>query len=182
VCGNVYCPYGMMADVNGCTTCQCNPPPACTPADCGPSPGAAYVCPDGSTAGATCRRGADDACTWTIVPCPNSCATEVMCNIACRNGYQKDPNGCLTCNCLPDGDCATYTDGASCQADLRCTWLTPGCTAPALATEGCYARSAIGCTSDSDCTGGLTCLKRVVNPCAGAATCAACGVTQTICL
>jgi hypothetical protein len=68
---------------------------------------------------------------------------------------------------------------------MLCTWLVPGCGDPPLAAQGCYARADVGCQSDSGCTNGRVCQKRVVNPCLpgpGGGACAACGLTTTICL
>jgi hypothetical protein len=177
------CPYGTKVDPNGCPTCGCNPPPpACTTQECGPGPLAPnYVCPDGTVAGPVCGRAANGKCGWTIVSCPVVCPA-IACLRACPLGSRKDANGCDTCDCLTTGDCAVYGNFNDCSADTRCTWLFPGCGVPALASQGCFSRADLGCGADTDCPGGRTCLKRVVNPCSPGAFCDACGVTETICL
>ncbi len=230
MCGPVcaiFCEYGNVKDANGCPTCKCNPPPACTVAEClGPPPYAQqpictdgkiipaactrdstgkcswnpprcesacttdqcgpgplttnYICPDGTVAGPVCAAGTDGACGWTIRSCPANCPT-LQCLIACPYGDHKDANGCHTCDCLPADDCGGHGELASCQADTRCTWLAPGCGTPALATQGCYNRSDIGCQSDSACASGRQCLNRVVQPCPGG-KCGACALTETVCL
>jgi hypothetical protein len=142
------------------------------------------ICPDGGTAGPVCSRGSNGKCSWTITSCQTVCPP-IACLVACPYGSRRDANGCDTCDCLPAPDCTAHGDAASCQADTSCTWLVPGCGTPALASQGCYARTDVGCTSDSSCSGGRSCLKRVVNPCPptdGGGTCTACGLTQTICL
>jgi hypothetical protein len=161
----------------------------CSNAECGPGPKTPTIlCPDGSTAGPVCQRNPDGRCGWIITMCPTPPpCPPIRCLAACPNGYVTDANGCQTCQCLPPpAACNSYTDYSSCQGDMRCTWLAPGCGEPALPAQGCYARSDVNCTSDASCTPGHVCLKRVVNPCfapnAAGATCAACGVTQTICL
>jgi hypothetical protein len=107
----------------------------------------------------------------------------VICDLFCPDGFVRDANGCETCRCAP-GDCSRHASFSVCNADPSCTWLRPGCGEPALAAQGCYAQKDVGCASDAEC-GGRRCLKRVVDPCynpSGGPTCAACGLTETICL
>jgi len=165
---------------------SCATTPVCSADECGPGPKTpTKICPDGSTAGPVCNRDASGKCGWTVTTCPPVICPAIDCTRACPYGMRKDVNGCDTCDCLPAGDCTAYGDAATCQADPRCTWLIPGCGTPALASQGCYARADIGCISADACSGGRTCLKRVVNPCPpsdGGATCTACGLVETICL
>jgi hypothetical protein len=182
-CPQQPCPYGSIPDANGCPTCGCNPPPpACTTQECGPGPKSPnFLCPDGSIAGPVCGRAADGTCGWTIVSCPIVCPA-IACLRACPLGSRKDANGCDTCDCITADECAVYGDYNACQADMRCTWLFPGCGTPALASQGCYRRADLGCGSDTDCPGGRACLKRVVNNCPPGALCVTCAVPETICL
>ena len=137
----------------------------------------------------TCEQTSAGKCLWhksTCVVC-----SAVTCKIYCANGFKVGADGCPTCACNPPppppiSDCAGYADRGTCAADPMCTWLQPGCTEPALAAAGCYARSDLGCTSDAECGQGHQCLKRVVNPCPpaggpGSVACTACGLVQTIC-
>ena len=180
------CPYGIQTDANGCAICACNPPPKCTPQQCGPAPGVpSMMCSDGSVAGPVCGPTAVGTCGWTITKCPPPVCPAIACLRACPNGARTDANGCPTCDCIEPTSCATYTDYKRCVGDMRCEWLQPGCGQPALATGGCFARTEVGCAGDASCSGGRQCLSRVVDPCynpLGGGTCAACGVTQMICL
>jgi hypothetical protein len=176
----VYCQWGNVPDASGCPTCACNPPPPCGADECGPpAPFPRIMCPGGSTVGVVCQRGADGTCAWTQQMCPNTCPP--VCDIFCPYGNKVDANGCALCACNEPPSCSTYGDIMSCSADMRCTWLTPGCGQPALAAQGCYARTDTNCSSDADCANGRQCLKRVVNPCV-LSNCTACGFTTTICL
>ncbi|HET6279352.1 MAG TPA: hypothetical protein VFH73_00240 [Polyangia bacterium] len=184
------CAYGTKKDANGCETCQCNPAPTCSKDSCGPAPGAPnYICPDGSVAGPVCTADANGKCGWKFVDCATVCPG-VACANFCPNGHLKDGKGCDTCACAPvsmPGACASYGgDFASCNKDPACGWLAPGCGQPALAAEGCYARSDLGCGSTGVCSAGKTCVKRVIDPCGSnplsGIRCAACGVIETICL
>jgi hypothetical protein len=90
------------------------------------------------------------------------------------------------CRPAPSSVCGSYANAATCATDPSCRWLHPGCAEPALAAAGCFAKAALGCTSDASCGAGHQCLKRMVNPCAntvaGTTTaCAACAVAETIC-
>jgi hypothetical protein len=102
---------------------------------------------------------------------------------ACTYGYIFDENNCQTCTCAPapESPCGVLTDYVSCASNGKCTWLEPGCGTPALVASGCFDTKATNCTSDTDCADGLTCLKRVINPCAQL-DCNACSKTITICM
>lgn len=187
------CPYGSKKDDKGCETCQCNPPPQCNPVTCkiacpngfetgadgcpicackpatceqrecgGPPPGAPLIkCWDGSIGGPVCERTNEGRCAWIFRQCPDQ-----------------------------PSDCAAAHDANTCDAKAACRWLEPGCTEPKLPSAGCFDKALIGC-GDGLCPAGKTCLKRVINPCAGAKAgivappvdaCAVCGVTVAICL
>jgi hypothetical protein len=196
------CPHGYAKDEKGCQTCTCNPDPmACTPAECGTMPPVDnIVCPAGASAPAadpvpgdvaivapfTCARDASGKCVWLSTGC-RVCPT-IACQ-PCPNGYEIGPDGCSSCVCKPTTTsvCGSYNSAGACAADMSCTWLQPGCTEPALAAAGCFARASVGCTTDASCGAGHQCLKRTVNPCAGMGTgnggtaCAACAMTVMIC-
>ena len=196
------CPNGYLKDEKGCQTCTCNPDTACTAADCGTMPPAnTIVCPAGTKAPAAdtgggaaapvvapffCARDASGKCTWQSRNCQVACPL-IGCANMCPNGYEVGPDGCQTCTCRPatTSVCGSYASATACAADASCRWLQPGCSEPALAAAGCYAKASLGCTSDASCGMGHQCLKRMVNPCptaslAGAA-CAACAAVETIC-
>jgi hypothetical protein len=123
-------------------------------------------------------------CFWSFPKCPPVVCPAIACMTTCPNGSRTDANGCPTCECIEPKTCGSLTDWKSCTADVRCTWLQPGCGSPSLAAGGCYSRTDVGCLSDKDCNG-RTCLKRVVDPCYspfGGASCDACGQVQTVCL
>jgi len=163
--------------------------PSCAPGECGnlvPGLGNLTSCPvtgDVSTSPSFyCLRGTDGVCRWTTSGCPGPCPG--MCGIACTFGNKIDVSGCVQCACNPV-TCAGHIDPQSCMNDARCNWLVPGCSDPTLATQGCYARTDIGCQSDGDCGAGRVCVVRYVNPCAfpnaNGATCATCAVGTAIC-
>lgn len=183
----ILCPYGLKVDpMTSCQACECNPaPPACTKNDCGSLPPADYTmkCPDGSVIGPVCERTSNVTCGWTFPKCPPVACPTIACLRACPYGERVDANGCGTCDCIEPKECGALGDWKSCTADMRCTWLQPGCGTPALSTPGCFAREDVGC--QGMCSNGRTCLKRVINPCynPGAGTsCDACGQIQTVCL
>jgi hypothetical protein len=108
---------------------------------------------------------------------------------ACTYGYLKDANGCQTCDCATDPSlpCTQLFDAVSCGGSANCRWLEPGCGSPALAAAGCYGKTAVGCSSSTDCAGGRACFQRMINPCTAGGptagtTCAACGSLLGICL
>jgi hypothetical protein len=200
ICGpvcDIFCPNGNVLDDHGCPTCRCKPP-VCQPLTCkifcangfdtgpdgclvckckpdackvdecsGPRPGAPNImCPDGSVGGPVCQRTDEGRCAWIFRACP-----------------EQPPA------------CEKLGDQATCAKAPACQWLEPGCAEPKLPSAGCYPKSAIGCTIATDCPGGKTCVKRMINPCAlptATATaaivappvggCASCGVPIAICL
>jgi hypothetical protein len=96
----------------------------------------------------------------------------------------------------PDEACGNARNAASCAALAACRWLQPGCTEPRLPLAGCYARSLLDCETRG-CPAGRQCVKRVIDPCAGAVlapsaapsliappppVCTACAQTVSICL
>lgn len=196
------CPNGYLKDEKGCQTCTCNPDPKpCSTDECGAMPPTNTVaCPAGTSAtpggdppgaGAAivapylCTRdAATGKCVWQPVGC-RQCPT-VACK-PCPSGYEIGPDGCSSCVCKPDASsaCGSYNTPATCAADTSCKWLQPGCTEPALAAAGCFAKTSLGCTTDASCGAGHQCLKRFVNPCValnpGDTTCAACAASETIC-
>lgn len=196
------CPNGYLKDEKGCQTCMCNPDNTCTAAECGTMPPAnTIVCPAGTkapaadTSGAAapivapyvCTRDASGKCVWQSRTCQVVCPA-IGCANMCPNGYEVGADGCQTCTCqpAPASVCGTYTSAAACAADASCRWLQPGCTEPALAAAGCFAKTALGCTSDASCGAGHQCLKRMINPCAaptlaGGTACTACALAETIC-
>jgi hypothetical protein len=182
----IYCPYGRKIDPSGCEQCACNPAPVeCTMKDCAPLPPADYSmkCSDGSVLNPVCEGQAGGTCGWTFPKCPPPVCPAIACLNACPYGNRVDEKGCQTCQCIEPAACSTLGDWKTCTADMRCTWLQPGCGTPALSTPGCFAREDVGC--QGSCSNGRTCLKRVVNPCynpGGGASCDACGLTQTVCL
>ena len=150
----IFCPYGNVPDANGCPTCKCNPPPACTATECGPGLGIpSQVCSNGTIAGPVCLRDPTGKCVWAIFTCPPP----------------------------PPSACGSHIGTSACIADTTCAWLQPGCGDPALAAAGCYAKTSIDCMSDAQCATGQQCLKRVVNPCydpTAMVTCGTCGCHQ----
>jgi Antistasin family len=156
--------------------CACPPPPPVVP----------MPCPDGTYPQLICQRFDAGYCGWVLTQCPNVCPP-VACDVYCPYGNQVDSRGCQICACNPPpANCSVHPDPMSCQTDMRCQWLAPGCGDPALPAQGCYARSDVGCQGDAACTGGRTCLKRIVDPCPlpcnTCGACAACGQVITICL
>lgn len=182
------CEFGLKVDpMTGCQQCACNPAPlTCTPGECGPGPLVPSMkCSDGTVAGPVCARSPGGMCAWTLTKCPPTLCPAIACLRACPYGARVDANGCQTCDCLEPQACGAIADWKTCTADMRCTWLQPGCGDPALSTAGCFSRTDVGCTGDGTCANGRTCLKRVVNPCynpGGGASCDACGLVQTVCL
>ena len=181
----VYCPYGNETDGKGCPTCTCNPPPI----DGGrQDAGLADAGRDAVICGPVCEI----YCPYGNVVDNNGCPT-CACNPApvcvaepcpsCPNGYVKDANGCSTCTCAPDPNlaCNQRSNETQCTGSTKCQWLVPGCDTPALSTPGCYDVSAINCTADKDCSGGLACVQRSIDPCHNL-NCAACGRSIGICL
>jgi hypothetical protein len=105
---NLACPYGFVTDPStGCPLCQCNPPPACTAAECGAEPPFAYpVCQSGQVKQAYCARGTDGACAWngpTCVPCPLLACPYIACPVTAQPQAQSasPATGCPTCGCTP---------------------------------------------------------------------------------
>jgi pilus assembly protein FimV len=100
----IYCQWGHVRDAAGCELCQCNPPPACSPGECGPPPfiPAHPPCPGGGSFSVTCTRNPMGACEWTgaCQACPVA-----TCNSMCPFGNQTDANGCPTCACNPPPVC-----------------------------------------------------------------------------
>lgn len=183
----ILCPYGIKTDpATKCQVCECNPAPAaCTKNDCGSLPPVDYTmkCADGTVVSPICERTSNTTCGWTFPKCPPVVCPTIACLRACPYGARVDANGCSTCDCIEPQECGALGDWKSCTADMRCTWLQPGCGTPALSTPGCFAREDVGC--QGTCSNGRTCLKRVINPCynpGGGASCDACGQTQTVCL
>jgi hypothetical protein len=192
MCGPVcaiYCPYGNVIDSRGCPTCQCKPPPMCTPVACD----------------LFCKYGYQkDANGCELCKCnPPPTCQPVTCKLLCPNGFEKDANGCEICKCAPatcspaecgppppvaacpggntggcertpEGkcvwnfrcleDCSSARDPMTCAIRPACRWLEPGCAEPKLAVAGCYARALIDCNENS-CPAGRTCLKRTINAC-----------------
>jgi hypothetical protein len=147
----------------------------------------------GYDTGAVCSTARDVTCQFGQVPDKDGCPTStciadpkscpaIVCGV-CNYGYLYDANGCASCACAPApaSSCFLLTDYSSCKNNGNCTWLEPGCGTPALAASGCYDKTATNCKTDADCTYGLRCLQRLINPCPQS-NCVACGQTFTLCL
>ena len=111
---------------------SCNPPPPC-PAEV-PENGSSCDFPNecGYTVESECGlapvNASCDGVTWTV--------DELICN-------PPAPDPCTTIGVLAD-----------CVADPTCRWLVPGCGAPALPQEGCFAKddcSAGDCPLGEEC-------------------------------
>jgi hypothetical protein len=149
MCGGVcdiFCQYGNVLDANGCPTCQCNPPPACTTDDCGPAPPvAAPYCPTGTIVGGGCGRNADGKCAWLPATC--KCPTLSCDPKACANGAATDIGNCATCTCKPPATCPSGTMPVSCP-NVACT--TTCADGYALDANGC---PTCGCLAAATCAG-----------------------------
>ncbi len=165
------CPEGMKnpTDAQGCVhTCECVPV-QCSAQDCGPQPGMPnWQCPDGTTAGPSCKAGADGSCGWQIIECPpttDPCANIPQCQLACGPGKKSptDANGCLhSCECVACSNdeiargecepalegCANKVCGAGCRTGTRVN--AEGCTRAGQCEEANFA--ACTCTSCKNCT------------------------------
>jgi hypothetical protein len=185
-----------------CTPEECGTPPPSTStglvAPCplasdetGPAPGGSGAAPpaDDRLVPAPipqpiCQRNTDGKCVWVNPRCGTVCPA-IACTLACPNGFLYDTRGCQICACNPPPPpppptCASFIDYMTCQSNMQCQWLQPGCGEPALAAGGCYDRTSVNCTSDAQCGMGHQCLKRVINPCF-MQRCAACGQTLAVC-
>jgi hypothetical protein len=122
-CCNASC--GICAPAGGlCTMQACEPSAkACQTSDCGPSMGlVTKLCPDGTTAGPECQRGADGKCGWTITTCPEvgpfeacgGCANGQYCQVSnCGRNGEKGVCTPAKADCSPSSD--TYVCGCDGQ-------------------------------------------------------------------
>jgi hypothetical protein len=154
-CCNASC--GICAPEGGvCTMQACEPSAkACQTTDCGPAMGlVTKLCPDGTTAGPLCQRGADGKCAWAITECPeikpgDACA-------GCLDGQYCQVSNCGRNSekgvCTPvKADCSTGSDEYVCGCDGQ-TYVN-ACKANAVLTAVDYqGRCQVTCPDGyADC-------------------------------
>ena len=119
----------------------------CTPAECGPAPGApAYLCPDGSIGGNTgrCVRNFDGVCGWEFRECPTptectptECGPQpLLPNMECTDGTVGGPTG----------RCIRGADGA-------CGWEIHYCPDPCAGVPQCALACPPGTHNPVDANG-----------------------------
>lgn len=139
--------------------------------ECCYGPGS-YCPPDVPQVGDYCDWCYDgSACAYPIdIGCGVAAGVTLTCDPASYT-WQVAPPACE----LPADACKLHASSDECQADAACRWLVPGCDAPALPAEGCFA--ATDCLA---CGGGEACTQVVVDPCPGA-DCGSCSAPAWVC-
>jgi hypothetical protein len=147
VCGNVSCPYGFQLDASGCSTCVCNPTPACTTEECGgPPPFAQPMCPNGKIIPPACNRNADGKCTWKAPSCLTVCPAIACPAIFCPYGNTTDPaTGCPTCGCNPGPMCPTGSHAVMCSGVMCALACADGFKRGTDGCPVCACRAAATC-------------------------------------
>lgn len=123
---------------------------ACTPAECGPAPGAPnYPCDDGSVGGPFCGRGGDGDCGWLVRECPDEQRCGTIAGLGCPTGYYCDyalgdgcdvADGSGICRWKPEACIEIYDPVCGCDGKT----YGNGCTA---AAAGMSVRSEGECPS-----------------------------------
>jgi len=124
---NLYCENGFKKDTNGCDTCECieNPNECRQNSDCNPG----QICKFETYCGV-------GVCV-DEVQCP-----DVMCMLACENGFKKGADGCDICECAePDNKCQANSD---CSVGEYCRFET-------YCGAGICTPVEVECRVDSDC-------------------------------
>ncbi|XP_025099691.1 zonadhesin-like [Pomacea canaliculata] len=110
-----HCPYGAKTDERGCEMCQCNDEPVniCS----------TMVCPDNQK----CQMVTDSTCTTGFCPrCvaqsinPLALCARVLCRLFCPEGFEKDEQGCDTCQCKKKTTPAQTCTEVRCSAGQIC--------------------------------------------------------------
>ena len=120
------CPTGLIC--NAATVC--NPPPGCDPSKGMACPAVCYGncvpaqqecstdkdCPAGDYCAFTNCGDPTTNCGSGGGVCLPACKDQVVCDLACTNGYQVDANGCQICQC---NECAPLACKMYCQYGLK---------------------------------------------------------------
>lgn len=142
------CRHGYVRDADGCETCECQS--ACDACTAVQEP----VCTrNGQTYTNQCLAECVGESIAYAGECRDECS-DIMCDLDCPNGYQRDGDGCFTCECV-EPECVD-TGGQVCGANgvTYSSECEAGEAGVRVVFEGACPPL---CGGNADCPSGYTC-------------------------